>query len=77
MGWFQRLSDGLGKTRSAVKQSLDRYPQGRMAEDSQFGLARSYEALKQTDAALNLYGKLAANRASSGGCSCFLCGSLF
>lgn len=25
MGWFQKLSDGLGKTRSAVKQSLDRY----------------------------------------------------
>lgn len=25
MGWFQRLSDGLGKTRSAVKQSLDRF----------------------------------------------------
>lgn len=25
MGWFQRLSDGLGKTRSAVKQSLDRW----------------------------------------------------
>jgi fused signal recognition particle receptor len=25
MGWFQRLSEGLGKTRNAVKQSLDRY----------------------------------------------------
>ncbi len=25
MGWFQRLSDGLDKTRTAVKQSLDRY----------------------------------------------------
>jgi fused signal recognition particle receptor len=25
MGWFQRLSEGLGKTRSAVKQSLDRF----------------------------------------------------
>lgn len=25
MGWFQRLSDGLGKTRSAVRQSLDRW----------------------------------------------------
>jgi fused signal recognition particle receptor len=25
MGWFQRLSDGLGKTRNAVKQSLDRF----------------------------------------------------
>lgn len=25
MGWFQKLSDGLGKTRSAVKQSLDRF----------------------------------------------------
>lgn len=25
MGWFQRLSDGLGKTRNVVKQSLDRF----------------------------------------------------
>ena len=25
MGWFQRLSDGLGKTRSVVQQSLDRF----------------------------------------------------
>ena len=25
MGWFQKLSDGLGKTRTAVKQSLDRF----------------------------------------------------
>src|SRR5215217_6707690 len=25
MGWFQRLSDGLGKTRDVVKQSLDRF----------------------------------------------------
>lgn len=25
MGWFQRLSEGLGKTRTVVKQSLDRY----------------------------------------------------
>jgi fused signal recognition particle receptor len=25
MGWFQRLSDGLDKTRTAVKQSLDRF----------------------------------------------------
>ena len=25
MGWFQKLSEGLGKTRSAVKQSLDRF----------------------------------------------------
>jgi fused signal recognition particle receptor len=25
MGWFQRLSEGLGKTRSAVHQSLDRF----------------------------------------------------
>lgn len=25
MGWFQRLSEGLGKTRTAVKQSLDRF----------------------------------------------------
>jgi fused signal recognition particle receptor len=25
MGWFQRLSDGLSKTRQAVRQSLDRF----------------------------------------------------
>ena len=25
MGWFQRLSDGLGKTRHVVQQSLDRF----------------------------------------------------
>ncbi len=25
MGWFQRLSEGLGKTRGAVRQSLDRF----------------------------------------------------
>ena len=25
MGWFQRLHEGLGKTRSAVRQSLDRF----------------------------------------------------
>lgn len=25
MGWFQRLSDGLGKTRNVVQQSLDRF----------------------------------------------------
>lgn len=25
MGWFQRLSEGLGKTRSVVRQSLDRF----------------------------------------------------
>ena len=25
MGWFQRLNDGLGKTRSAMRQSLDRF----------------------------------------------------
>ena len=25
MGWYQRLSDGLGKTRSVVQQSLDRF----------------------------------------------------
>ncbi|MFO0698677.1 MAG: signal recognition particle-docking protein FtsY [Nitrospira sp.] len=25
MGWFQRLSDGLGKTRGMVQQSLDRF----------------------------------------------------
>lgn len=25
MGWFQKLSDGLGKTRTAVRQSLDRF----------------------------------------------------
>jgi fused signal recognition particle receptor len=25
MGWFQQLSDGLGKTRSAVRQSLERF----------------------------------------------------
>jgi fused signal recognition particle receptor len=37
MGWFQRLSEGLGKTRSAVKQSLDRFlgrpPDAALIED--------------------------------------------
>ena len=37
MGWFQRLSDGLSKTRQVVRQSLDRVlgrtPDPAMLED--------------------------------------------
>jgi fused signal recognition particle receptor len=42
MGWFQRLSEGLDKTRSAVKQSLDRYlgrpPDAELIEDLEAAL---------------------------------------
>ena len=42
MGWFQRLSDGLGKTRNVMQQSLDRFL-GRMPDR---------EVLEELEAAL-------------------------
>ncbi|MBX3349936.1 MAG: signal recognition particle receptor subunit alpha, partial [Nitrospira sp.] len=42
MGWFQRLSDGLGKTRHVVQQSLDRFlgrtPDQELLEDLESSL---------------------------------------
>ena len=42
MGWFQRLSDGLSKTRQVVRQSLDRVlgrtPDPAMLEDLEVAL---------------------------------------
>ncbi|WP_413934755.1 signal recognition particle-docking protein FtsY [Nitrospira sp. BLG_1] len=42
MGWFQRLSDGLGKTRDVVQQSLDRFlgrtPDQELLEDLESSL---------------------------------------
>jgi fused signal recognition particle receptor len=42
MGWFQRLSEGLGKTRHVVQQSLDRFlgrtPDQELLEDLQAAL---------------------------------------
>ncbi|HMS84379.1 MAG TPA: signal recognition particle-docking protein FtsY [Nitrospira sp.] len=42
MGWFQRLSDGLGKTRGVVQQSLDRFlgrtPDQELLEDLEASL---------------------------------------
>src|SRR5690349_17784979 len=42
MGWFQRLSEGLGKTRHVVQQSLDRF----------LGRAPDEELLEDLEAAL-------------------------
>jgi len=42
MGWFQRLSEGLGKTRNIVQQSLDRF----------LGRAPDQELLEDLEAAL-------------------------
>lgn len=45
MGWFQRLSDGLGKTRHVVQQSLDRFlgctPDQELLEDLEAALLAS------------------------------------
>lgn len=42
MGWFQRLNDGLGRTRNAVQQSLDRFlgraPDEELLEDLEASL---------------------------------------
>lgn len=42
MGWFQRLSDGLGKTRNVMQQSLDRF----------LGRTPDQEVLEELEAAL-------------------------
>lgn len=42
MGWFQRLSDGLGKTRNVMQQSLDRF----------LGRGPDQEVLEELEAAL-------------------------
>ena len=42
MGWFQRLSEGLGRTRHVVQQSLDRF----------LGRAPDEELLAELEAAL-------------------------
>lgn len=41
------------------QKSLKKFPRGRMAEDSKFGLAKSYEMLKQIKKAIKLYQELA------------------
>src|SRR5690242_21466118 len=42
MGWFQRLSEGLGRTRNVVQQSLDRFlgrtPDEELLEDLEAAL---------------------------------------
>lgn len=56
----------LHKPESALehfKKSLEQFPHGRMTEDAKFGTARAYEALKQTDSAVEIYQQLAADRA--------------
>ena len=58
----------LNKPKEAAKrfqQSLDRFPKGRLAEDSKFSLAICHEALNQFDEALTLYKELAANAAGT------------
>ncbi len=54
------------KPREAVanyRRALQRFPNSRLTEETKFGLARSYEALRRTDDAVGLYEQLAANRA--------------
>src|SRR5205823_1558912 len=48
-----------------LQQALTAYPQGSMAEDAKFFLARSYEAQKKYPAAVKLYQELATNRAGT------------
>lgn len=42
-----------------------RYPKSRLANDVQLGLARSYEKLKQSDAAITIYKKLASDETNT------------
>ncbi|MGQ0634605.1 MAG: tetratricopeptide repeat protein [Planctomycetaceae bacterium] len=62
------LADSLlrqEKAEAALKQfraALEAFPEGALAEDARFGLARSHELLKHTDEALRLYRELAANK---------------
>jgi TolA-binding protein len=51
--------------RTHFQQALDAFPKGDMAEDSRFGLARSYELLKKTPEAIKAYQVVAANREGS------------
>lgn len=44
------------------KAALDAFPQGALADDAKFGLARSHEQLKQNDQALALYRELARDK---------------
>ncbi len=44
------------------QQALKQFPQGVMAEDAKFGLARSYELQKKNAEAVKLYQELASNR---------------
>ncbi len=58
----------LKKPEAALKhfqQALDAFPTGEMAEDSKFGLARSYELLKKTPEAIRAYQEVAANKAGT------------
>ena len=41
MGWFQRLSDGLSKTRQVVRQSLDRVL-GRTPDPAMLEIGRAH-----------------------------------
>ena len=55
----------VGKSREAAAtygQALKLYPKSRFTEESTFGLARCYETLKQPDAAIEQYVKVASNR---------------
>lgn len=47
------------------QQALKQFPQGVMAEDAKFGLARSYELQKKNAEAVKLYQELAVNRTGS------------
>ncbi len=47
------------------QQALDSFPKGEMAEDSKFGLARTYELLKKTPEAIRAYQEVAANKAGA------------
>ena len=47
---------------ASFQKSLEVAPQGKLAEDSRFGMARAYEALKKNGDAVKLYQQIASNR---------------
>jgi TolA-binding protein len=54
----------LGEAASAARtfqRAIDRDPKGRLRDEAQFGLARSYERLDRADEAVEIYRRLAAN----------------
>jgi cellulose synthase operon protein C len=61
-----RLDDPTAAV-GTFRQSLNRFPNGQLAEDSKFGLAKAYQALNRDDEAVALYRELAADRSSARG----------